>query len=157
MMSHGELHRTDLIKYRQMKTKIKLIAFALLISTLLVLFSCYDDFKGPAGYANYYFDNQTNKELFLEYKLSERQDEEVRLTSIIYPDSMVHFHSDKMTEENPTPKTSLQWLKIYEKVNDTTDALVTEINPMSDTLWTSEKVTDFDIGERNWFLVFPFQ
>ena len=140
-----------------MKTKTKIVTSLLLISSILMLFSCYDDFKGPAGYSNYYFDNQTSKELFIEYKLSERQDGEVRLTSIIYPDSMVLFHNDKMTEENPVPATSFQWMKIYEKVNDTTDALVTEVNPMVDSLWTSEKVTDFEIGERNWILTFPFQ
>ncbi|MGM0613421.1 MAG: hypothetical protein ACQESM_07925 [Bacteroidota bacterium] len=139
-----------------MKINKKIVTSVLLISIILVLFSCYDDFKGPAGYSNYYFDNQTSKELFLEYKLSQRHDEEVRLTSVIYPDSMVRFHDDKMTEQNPTPETSFQWLKIYEKVNDTTDALVIEINPMNDTLWTSEKVTDFEIGERNWILTFPF-
>lgn len=133
----------------------KNIFIVLVIISMIFWLSCYDDFKGPAGYSNYYFDNQSEKELFLEYKLSERKDGEVKKTSILYPDSMVRFHNDRMTEENPTPGKSFQWLKIYERKNDTTNVFITELNPMIDTAWTSEKVTDFDIGERNWYLKFP--
>jgi hypothetical protein len=116
--------------------------------------ACYDDFKGPAGYANYYLDNQSGNEIFLKYKLSDPEEEDVKLTSIIYPDSMVHFHSDKLTGENPTPETTFEWLEIYQRLNDTTDILRFEYNPMVDTVWTKEDVNDFDIGEKNWFLTY---
>lgn len=134
------------------KTTNKLIGFTILI--LIGISACYDDFKGPAGYANYYLDNQSGDRIFLKYKLSDPDEDAVKLTSIIYPDSIVQFHSDKMTGENPTPKITFEWLEIYQRLNDSTDVLRFEYNPMEDSVWTKEDVTDFEIGEKNWFLAY---
>lgn len=138
-----------------MNKMLKHIAIAVIIILAFTYVSCYDEFKGPAGYADYYFDNQSNAQVFLEYKLSSREDGEIRLTSFIYADSMVVFHSDKLTEENPTPEMSFQWLKVYERLNDSTDILRMEVNPMVDSVWSSTKVTEFDIGERDWVFSYP--
>lgn len=138
-----------------MNKMFKHIALAAIIIMSFTYVSCYDEFKGPAGYANYYFDNQSNTQVFLEYKLSSKDGGEIRLTSFIYADSTVVFHSDKLTEENPTPEKSFQWLKVYERLNDSTDILRIEVNPMVDSVWSRTQVTEFDIGERNWMFSYP--
>ncbi|MGM0648111.1 MAG: hypothetical protein ACQESZ_06965 [Bacteroidota bacterium] len=127
-----------------------------LIMCSLLFYSCYDDnFDGPAGYSNYYFDNQTGLELFLEYKLGEGADGEIRLTSIIFPDSMVNFHNDKQTGSNPMPSQSFEWIRIFERVNDTTDHLLYELDPMVDSVWANEHLDDFSPGEWNWYFSYP--
>mgnify|MGYP006277146569 CR=1 FL=1 len=138
------------------KLKNKILLGLILIS-LSTFCSCYNDFKEPAGYANYYFENQSNDEVYLNYQISEEDGGETRLTSIIYADSTVNFHIDQMTGQNPRPELSFQWIKIYTKVNDTTDVLSVELDPVPDSLWTSEELDDFDPGERNWYLRYPIQ
>lgn len=125
--------------------------FVALMLPVMAFFSCYDEFKGPAGYANYYFNNQSNKDVYLKYL---PVDGDTLLTSIIYADSMVMFHNDKLTGENPSPSTSFHWLKVYIK-GDSIDVLSMELNPMVDSIWTKEEMTDFSIGEKNWFLDYP--
>ncbi len=116
-------------------------------------FSCDYDLKGPAGYANYFFDNRTSDEVYLQYKVSEDLDGDTRLTSILFPDSMVRFHGHKLTEENPTPEKSFQWIRVYKMYGDTADQLLLEMMPVSDSLWHMEYVTDFSVGERDWTFV----
>lgn len=137
-----------------MKEKINHRIFLFIIAVTFIFTACYEGFKGPAGYANYYMDNQSGDEIFLKYKLSDPENNEVKSTSIIYPDSAVEFHNDLMTNENPTPKKSFKWIKIYEQVNDSTEELKKQLDPVVDSLWKKEKVTNFDIGEKNWFYIY---
>ncbi|MCF8331842.1 MAG: hypothetical protein K9H84_05265 [Bacteroidales bacterium] len=140
-----------------MKKTDKIIIITIISLTISSFFSCYNDFKEPAGYANYYFDNRSGEQVYLEYKISEEDGGEERMTSIIFPDSMVNFHIDQMTGQNPEPGLSFQWLKVYERVNDTTNVLTVELDPVPDSLWTNEQVDNFDPGERNWYLTYPIQ
>lgn len=115
--------------------------------------SCDYGLKGPAGYANYFFDNSTSDDVYLQYKVAEDLGGDTHLTGVLFPDSTVRFHSHKLTEENPTPGISFQWIRVYKVYGDTTDQMVLEMMPVSDSLWHMEYVTDFDIGERDWTFV----
>ncbi len=134
-----------------MNKAIRIILFFVLILSGISFYSCYDEFKGPAGYGNYYFNNQSNQNVFLKYL---PVDGDTQLTSIIFADSMVMFHSDKMTEENPSPSKSFQLLQVYIK-GDSIDVLSMELKPVVDSVWTEENVTEFSIGEKNWVLDYP--
>ncbi|MFV8226452.1 hypothetical protein [Christiangramia aquimixticola] len=124
----------------------------LLLFIGLGIVSCNQEDDGelinePAGIAEYFINNQTEKDLIVIFQKSESLRAETDTSNVISPNSSIEIFKDWGFGINPVPEYSFNELKFYE-ARDLTNPIHT-ISPVENEDWT---ITDQDLGESGYGL-----